>query len=107
MPIDQFQVNVDAIVALLEETGARVALMGLTRVDESRTSPYKDDKHYRNDLIEKHDRVLRQVAQERGAEYVPVPALADEPGDLFDGLHPSQTGHDKLLVSFVASVAGW
>jgi lysophospholipase L1-like esterase len=106
IPLADFTSNVKKIAHDLLGKSQRVAFLGLTRVDESRTDPYKDDKHYRNDLIANYDAELIKLAGEGYFEYVPVPNLADDPTLIFDGLHPSSQGHMQLLTAVLAFIDG-
>jgi hypothetical protein len=75
--------------------------MGLTRVEESLTAPYKEDKYYLNRLIEEYDISLKTIAARNDAIYVSIPVLHDSPRFLADGLHPTDEGHRVILRSFL------
>lgn len=97
VPLKQFKELIDRIAATLKTRAHRVAVMGLTRVDESLTDPYKPDKSYRNRMIDTYDACLREGASNGIYDYIPVPSLIDGKNLLSDGLHPSPNGHQLLL----------
>jgi lysophospholipase L1-like esterase len=79
----------------------------LTRVDETKTSPYKEDKYYFNRNIEVYDAMLREIAASKGVTYIRVPTLLEEPDLLYDGLHPSDAGHARLLSAVSEQISAW
>ena len=97
VPIDQFEDNVEKAICAVLEHGASCLVVGLTTVDEARTSPFKEDKIYQNKSIAAYDEVLRLKSHELNVGYVTVPSIADEQGALADGLHPSDVGHNRIL----------
>lgn len=97
VPRQSFIDGIRQFVELWQSKGAKVYLIGLTRVDEDRTDPYKEDKIYRNALVEDYDECLVEVAVSTQATYVAVSKLNDLKEGLCDGLHPSDLGHQKLL----------
>ena len=96
--------SITEIVRILQSKAIRVAILGLTRVDEKLTDPYKIDKSYRNQLIEIYDQRLKEMSQDEPFDYIPVPTLTNTPDLLFDGLHPSSEGHQLLLESVLAYI---
>ena len=100
VPIAEYADNLSTLARYFQERGATVTFVGLTRVDEGVTRPYKEDKHYINTELARYDEVLRKTANACDANYIGVPALADESGMLFDGVHPSEHGH-RILVDVI------
>jgi lysophospholipase L1-like esterase len=97
VPLPKFKVNLNSLHSYFRASGAAVVtFLGLTQVDEALADPYKEDKHYRNPDIKQYDEAIQDVAEDLGAGYIGVPSLRDEPGLLFDGVHPSQRGHDQI-----------
>ena len=80
---------------------AAIIILGLTRVNERFTNPYKEDKHYLNSHIEKYDAMIGEVCDNEGVDYVPLPKLLTHEGLLADGIHPSAAGH-KLIFQRVS-----
>jgi lysophospholipase L1-like esterase len=100
----------DRLARLIEKLSThtdRLGVLGLTRVDETKTTPYKRDKYYFNQDIEVYDTMLREIAASKRVTYVRVPTLLEAPDLLFDGLHPSDTGHARLLSAVSEQIAAW
>lgn len=98
IPIHEFRRAFHILLALLRHSGSvKLVIVGLTRVDEAKTDPYKDDKHYRNRDIDVFDTELRRLANESGAAFVQPPRLNDDSANLVDGLHPSDKGHQLIF----------
>ena len=107
VPPDAFVENLRQIVDIAEQKWAHTKLfVGLTRVDENMTTPFKPDKIYANAHLAEYDALIRAFAADnQDTYYLEVPRLADTPGALVDGLHPSPLGHRMLCESVVASLA--
>lgn len=104
VPLADYCAAISNIVLLLQNSAARVAILGLTRVNEDLSDPYKPDKSYRNALIDTYDSQLRAMASSGAFDYVPVPTLLDDQNLLYDGLHPSTEGHERILESVLAYI---
>lgn len=74
----------------------QIYFLGLTRVNESFTNPYKEDKYYLNKYISVYDQLLKDVSTEEKVDYVELPSLLSHDGLLIDGIHPSNEGHHAL-----------
>jgi lysophospholipase L1-like esterase len=92
-------------LALEECEVNHVMLVGLGRVDEAVTVPYKPDKSYINEDIARYDEVLQSLGG-HSVTYIPIPAFINaetRPRTLADGLHPSPHGHE-LIARVVESI---
>ena len=105
VPLRRFQKNIERIANTVSATGARLAFVGLTSVDEHRTSPFKPDKFHRNSDIARYDAALHSIAVKRRAVYINGPDLAAVPRALADGLHPSDIGHGLILQAVKVALA--
>ncbi len=97
--LDNFQDGLISFANYFTERNSKVSIFftGLTKVDETKTSPYKHDKYYLNKNIEIFDRKLQETSSMIGVSYIYVPELIDNLNNLSDGLHPSNQGHKILL----------
>jgi len=97
--LSDFRRNLETLIARIGQCRAQPVFVSLTRVDEARTDPYKDDKIYRNAYLEIYAEAIADTVPAHGGHVLAVPALATAPGTLSDGLHPSDHGHSLLLVA--------
>jgi len=96
--VERFRANLETMIAEAKNVGCGVALVGLTRVDESKTTPipWNADKKYINADIEKYDQVLKDIADKEKLLYVDMNKTLSR-DDLYDGLHPNTAGHKKIF----------
>ena len=94
----RYSLNVEKLISQALEVTRDVTFIGLTRVDESRTTPISRAPLtiFENELIIAHDTVLQSVCHNRSMGYIPMFDLLTE-GDLADGLHPNSAGHQKMF----------
>ena len=95
--IETFEANMRDMVLYAQKNQAKVYIVGLTRVNESKTTPipWNTNKIYRNESIIKYEKVLKKVSDDLKTVFIDVaPILTDE--YLHDGLHPNASGHEKL-----------
>lgn len=97
-PLETFEANIRELLDQAKNHSEHVILIGLTKVDESKTMPIAWDtrKYYTNENIRKYDTVIRQIARENDVPFIPVFDLLDS-NDLYDGLHPNPAGHEKIF----------
>ena len=96
--LEDFQKGLDSFAKFFRQKNPDVSLffVGLTRVDETKASPYKPDKYYLNKNIELFNSKIEETAHSIGVTYIQVPMLYENSGNLADGLHPSDQGHKTL-----------
>ena len=65
--LEKFKSNLEKMIQDAKGTSANVILIGLTCVDESKTSPvpWNTDKRYSNIDIEKYDAAIQAIAEKR------------------------------------------
>jgi len=100
---EQFKENVRVLVesAKLRTDKANrwmnlVIWVGLTAVDETRTTPF-EDTYFSNERITAYDQMIRTACTQSQILYINL-SSALQPHDLQDGLHPNRAGHEKLFV---------
>jgi lysophospholipase L1-like esterase len=85
-------------------------LVGLTPVDEDRTTPL-GELYHTNQRQWEYDRIVERVCSQTGAVYLDVAgaigtlssdigAIEYDPTLLADGLHPNSEGHRRLFKIF-------
>lgn len=103
IPINKFLDGVRQFASQFRSSNPTIQLflIGLTRVNEKFTRPYKEDKFYINASIIEFDNQLINLANELNMVYITAPNLTDRDGLLSDGVHPSNEGH-LLLYSTIS-----
>lgn len=101
IPPNEYRMNISSLIHVARKFG-QIALIGLTPVDESKTTPilWQRRWYYRNDQIREYDQVLQTVAAEEKILFIDtLSAFADasHPELLDDGLHPNSRGHQRLF----------
>lgn len=97
-PIDTFRTNVLTLVEKAKKLTSKVAVIGLTPVDEKRTVPF-EKTYFFNARIKGYDEQLRAVAEGASIPFISLFDKLNNDGwktQLFDGLHPSREGYEKM-----------
>jgi lysophospholipase L1-like esterase len=95
--LKDMQKNIEYLISTIKTNGSKVAVIGLTYVDEKRTMPvpWALNLLYSNDNVKKYDKILEKVSNDNNIPYCYMyDLLRDE--DLDDGLHPNAEGHKKM-----------
>lgn len=93
-----FKKNIEALSSIAKKYSSKVLFIGLTRVSqENDETPFKwkSSKYYYNKIIEKYDKLLKNICKKEGCDYLEIASLINTK-DLADGLHPNEEGHQKL-----------
>ncbi|MBQ0018247.1 MAG: hypothetical protein KBS63_03415 [Clostridiales bacterium] len=108
VPEGEFRYNVRSLIRRAQRYADNVLYVGLTRVDESRTSPWAGDrtKTWKNALIERYDRIIEEICDEEGADYIRMLEVTD-PMSNYDGLHPDAEGHRRIAEAVRTRIDGY
>lgn len=97
VPLEAFEQNIEDIVARARNTTERIIFIGFKNCDESRTMPVSwCNFFYRNEDIQRYNSVMKSVCERNNVSFLDIYGLL-EPLDLVDGLHPNETGHQKIF----------
>jgi lysophospholipase L1-like esterase len=98
VPIKQFQNNLETLILEAKKYTNKIIFIGLTPIDESKTSPipWNIDKRYSHEEIEKYNSIIKTTALKENLLYISVKEKLSA-RDLPDGLHPNSEGHTKLF----------
>ncbi len=98
IPVEIFQVNLKTLIKEAKKYTDKIAFVGLTQVDESKTVPipWNKDKRYTNDDIEKYNEIIQIVADEEGTVYIDMKGVVGLE-NLGDVLHTDSEGHRKMF----------
>lgn len=101
VPVEQFRINVGESIRQAQTKGARVILVGLIDINEVQIENLKEAGARASLLktkeIEKYDDCLKDLAKERGIEFVELQGVINPQTDLEDGLHPNASGYKKMF----------
>lgn len=85
-----------------------ILVVGLTPIDDARTSPLAEDTIYTDQASIEYDAILRGFAQRRGLTYVPIAEHFHREGGAeqltTDGLHPNPRGHELIAAAVWAAL---
>lgn len=96
--LDEFHQNLAKLLSIGKKFTDKVVFVGLTRVDESKTTPipWNTDKSYTNENIERFDGVIKKFCEDNKLKFIPMKSVVGN-DDLIDGLHPNTKGHIKIF----------
>lgn len=100
--IEKYKENLRQIIALVKPLCSKLTFIGFASCDESQTTPVSWGEHYyTNESIKRYEVAMRDVAQEREIDFIPVfdqfKTQVDAGDDLLpDGLHPNDAGHELM-----------
>ena len=96
--LDEFQQNLAKLLAIAKKFTDKVVFVGLTRVDESKTTPipWNTDKSYTNENIKRLDNAIEKFCEDNKLKFISMESVVGN-DDLIDGLHPNTKGHVKIF----------
>lgn len=99
---EKFRNNIKNIISLAEKYSSIICFVGLTPVDEAKTSPipWNVDKFYKNEFIKKYDKIIKSICAKNKIRFIDIYgkfAKADYKKLLEDGLHPNSKGHKMIF----------
>ncbi len=97
-----FKSTMHKIIKLSKKYVNKIAVVGLTPVNELITTPVPWNREYcyKNSNIEKYDQIIKSVCEEENVYFVDVRSewvKTDYKNLLSDGLHPNTEGHKKIF----------
>lgn len=98
--IKEFEKNILELVDIAKRLSREVVLIGLVPVFEELTIPFKENKHYLVERMEKYNQVLASVASEKNLLFIDMFAnwrQMDLQTLFDDGLHPNTKGHQMIF----------
>ncbi len=100
VPIEESEENLRTILAQAKEITDKVLVIGMKRVDESKTLPvpWREELGYRNADLERYDEMFMRVTEDVDVAYLSAADMLTD-NDLADGLHPNEQGHEKSFIA--------
>ncbi len=98
VPISQFENNLLTLLNKAKAITSKVAFIGLTPVDESKTVPipWNTDKKYTKENRDRYNAVIKNFCDENDVPFLSMEEVVTLE-ELSDGLHPNSTGHGKMF----------
>lgn len=93
---EEFRATLARMFEQARSCGGKLFFVGLTRVEEAKTTPFDGQSHFTNDRVARFDDIAESVCGEHGVLYIPMHDLIGL-ADLEDGLHPNSQGHRKMF----------
>lgn len=99
VPLVDFEKNIKKLITLAGEVTDNIAFVGLTDVDDSKTSPvsWNHSHYYDTENILVYNEKIKQICDQAKLPFVDLLGLI-KPADLEDGLHPNTNGHKKIFI---------
>jgi lysophospholipase L1-like esterase len=97
--MERFKSNLAELVKQAREFTNKIIFVGLTKVDESKTTPisWNKDKFYDKDNVLKYNSEIERLCRENNLDFIDMFNLLEEE-ELPDGLHPGPEGHEKMFL---------
>lgn len=101
-PLEEFKENIKKLIEISKNFKSKTVFVGLTLVDESKTTPIPWDKNksYKNGYIQKYNETIKSVCKESGIYFVEIfekMIKLNYKKMLEDGLHPNSNGHKVIF----------
>jgi len=96
----EFKLNLLKLIKITKKLCREIILIGLSPVYEPQTTPFKEQKYYYNERIEKYDQIIKNVAKDKNIKFVNIFSefKNKDLAKLFaDGLHPNTQGHKIIF----------
>jgi acyl-CoA thioesterase-1 len=96
----EFRKNIQKLIKLSQKFSTKVIFVGLSCVDEAKTTPYTVNKFYKNEYIKKYNQIIKSICQKNEVYFIEIFEnwiKIDYKKLLEDGLHPNTQGHKQLF----------
>jgi lysophospholipase L1-like esterase len=96
----KFESNIRKLITIAKKFTPRIAFVGLSPVDESKSNPFDKNVAYRNKSILQYNGIMKQVCEENKIHFFDVHSSfmkANYKTLLEDGVHPNAKGHQKIF----------
>ena len=97
---EKFRANLRKIIQKAKKNSTKIIFVGFQPVDEQRVDPWKQNKSYKMEYIEKYDKIARKVCTDTNIHFIDILSSFKQSNYrklLYDGLHPNSEGHRKIF----------
>lgn len=96
VPLPRFVANIEELLRESLQYTKEIVCVGFTPVDEMLTSPFDETCHFSNEQVLLYDKTLRDTCDRLEVSYLEIYGQFDPVKDLYDGLHPNDSGNKKI-----------
>ncbi|HUW71900.1 MAG TPA: GDSL-type esterase/lipase family protein [Candidatus Humimicrobiaceae bacterium] len=99
---EDFKKNIENLIVLAQKFSSKVIFVGLTPVDETKTTPipWDTNKSFKNENIKKYNEMIKSACEKENIYFIQIFdewIKSDYKKLLEDGLHPNAAGHEKIF----------
>jgi len=97
--LEDFEKNIQELIAKSKTKKAQTIFIGLTPVDESKTLPFEKTA-FKNERVKQFNDIIEKKCEESNIPFIDIfnpVSEEDYPLLLEDGLHPNKKGYDKMF----------
>ncbi|MBI2108779.1 MAG: hypothetical protein HYT93_01175 [Parcubacteria group bacterium] len=96
VPFSMFVKNIGNIFKTARRFTPKIIFVGLTPVDELKTTPTAWGAYYHNENIKQYDAAIKEFCHAKEITFISIFNLLSK-NDLIDGIHPNSIGHKKMF----------
>lgn len=99
VPADEFQKNIEKLIAMAGKFTDKILFVGLAKGDDSNTVPLPRSmtgKCYDKENVKKYNDAIKLICSKKNVKFVDIFGLLNDE-DFDDGLHPNLGGHQKIF----------
>lgn len=98
VPIKEFKANLQEIIKLSKVTTNKIMFLGISQVDESKTSQVCKEpwEFYDNDDLKEYNKCIENTCKENNIDFISIWGLLN-PSQFEDGLHPDWENHKIIF----------
>ncbi len=96
---DKFEKNLNQLAKQAQSLTKNILFISIGNVDESKTAPFPKgwQPYYVNKQICEYNSIIERVCKNNNLKFIPIYGFLDIKKDLFDGIHPNASGHEKIF----------
>lgn len=107
---DEFERNIGRLIGIARKYTQKIAFVGLNPIDQSKVDPlpWNAEKAYRTDRVKLFNGIIEKVSGEEGLFFADIWkewVQLDYKSLLFDGLHPTSSGHRRIADKMAAFIS--
>ncbi len=100
IPPEKFEENIRELIKIAKKYSSKIIFIGAAVVDEKKTTPWIDNRFYKNEYLEIYNEIIKNICNENKIHFIEVSETfmkSDYKNLLEDGLHPNSEGHKNIF----------